>query len=147
MSLRESFRRLYFRSRFFRHIARWLIRDNRSHLDFSHILSFREVQIGPVYRDEALFLLGLTRILHPQTIVEFGFMTGHSALNFLLAVGPDCQVFSYDISGRAEDIARRCLGHFDNFRFIKKSQAEFLPSDIEVEKSTSVLSMPRMTLR
>lgn len=132
--LKEKLRRIYFRSRFARHIARWLIRDNRSHLDFSHIISFREEQIGPVHRDEALFLFGITRILHPQTIVEFGFMTGHSAFNFLLAVGPDCHVFSYDISGQAEAIARRCLGHFDNFHFIRKSQVDFLPSDIANRK-------------
>jgi predicted O-methyltransferase YrrM len=132
--LREILRRFYFRSKVSRHIARWLIRDQRSPLDFSHILSFREHQIGPVHRDEALFLFGLTRMLGPQTIVEFGFMTGHSAFNFLLAGGPECQVFSYDTTDRSEEIARRCLSHFKNFRFIKKSQSDFSPSDIENRK-------------
>jgi predicted O-methyltransferase YrrM len=132
--LREILRRFYYGSRVSRHMARWLIRDERSPLDFSHILSFREQQIGPVHRDEALFLFGLTRILRPQTIVEFGFMTGHSAFNFLVAGGPECRVFSYDITDRSEGIARRCLGRFKNFRFIKKSQSDFSPSDIENRK-------------
>jgi hypothetical protein len=103
-------------------------------MDFSHVISSREDQIGTVDRDEALFLIGLTRILCPQTIVEFGFLTGHSALNFMLAARPDCQVFSYDISDNAEEIARRCLRQFKNFRFIKKSQADFSPSDIDNRK-------------
>jgi predicted O-methyltransferase YrrM len=131
LSLKENLRQFYFRSRFFRHVARWLLPDKRSPVDFSHILSYREDRIGPVHRDEALFLFGLTRTLRPQTIVEFGFMTGHSAFNFLLAAGPHCAVFSYDIAGRSEQIARRCLGHFKNFRFIKKPQSDFSPSDIE----------------
>ena len=133
-SLKETARKLYFRSRLFRHMARLLIRDRRSPIDFSHILSLREKQIGPVHRDEALFLFALTRILRPQTIVEFGFRAGNSALNFLAAADPDCHVFSYDIAVESEEIAQRCLGHMKNFRFIKKSQADFLPSDIESRK-------------
>jgi predicted O-methyltransferase YrrM len=130
LSPKEILRRLYFHSKFSRWMARWLIRDQRSPLDFSHILSARELQIGPVHRDEAVFLFGLTRILRPRTIVEFGFMNGHSALNFLLAADPECQVFSYDITGRSEGIARRCFGHRYNFSFIRKSQADFSPEDI-----------------
>ncbi|MCE0498078.1 MAG: class I SAM-dependent methyltransferase [Methylacidiphilales bacterium] len=132
--LRDYFRELYFRSKLFRHLTPWLIDDRPPPIDYSHLLSFREEQIGPLQRDEALALFGLTRVLHPQTIVEFGFLNGHSALNFLLAAGPDCRVFSYDITERAEEIARRCLGHFKNFRFIKKSQADFSPLDIENRK-------------
>jgi predicted O-methyltransferase YrrM len=103
-------------------------------MDFSHVISFRDDQIGTVDRDEALSLVGLTRILCPQTIVEFGFLSGHSALNFMLAARPDCQVFSYDISDNSEEIARRCLRQFSNFRFIRKSQADFSPSDIDYRK-------------
>ena len=76
-SLKETARKLYFGSKLFRHMARWLIRHKRSSIDFSHILSFGEEQTGPVYRDEALFLFALTRILLLRTIVEFGFKTGH----------------------------------------------------------------------
>ncbi len=130
-SIKENLRVIYFRSRLFRRMARWLIPGKRLPLDFSHILSFREDQIGTVDRDEALSLAGLTRILCPQTIVEFGFLSGHSALNFMLAARPDCRVFSYDISDNSEEIARRCLRQFKNFRFIKKSQADFSPSDID----------------
>jgi predicted O-methyltransferase YrrM len=111
-------------------MARWLIRDRRSPLDFSHILAVRELQIGPIHRDEAVFLFGLTRILRPRTIVEFGFMHGHSALNFLLAADPECQIFSYDIASGSEGIARRCFGHHHNFSFIRKSQTDFSPEDI-----------------
>jgi predicted O-methyltransferase YrrM len=115
-------------------MARWLIPGKRLPMDFSHVISFREDQIGTVDRDEALSLVGLTRILCPQTIVEFGFLAGHSALNFMLAARPDCRVFSYDISDSSEEIARRCLSQFRNFRFIRKSQTDFSPSDIDHRK-------------
>jgi predicted O-methyltransferase YrrM len=134
MALKENLRIVYFRSRFFRYMARWLVPGKRLPMDLSHVLSFREDQIGTVDRDEALSLLGLTRILCPQTIVEFGFLSGHSALNFLLAARPDCRVFSYDISDNSEEIARRCLRKFRNFRFIRKSQTDFSPSDIDHRK-------------
>jgi predicted O-methyltransferase YrrM len=130
-SLRERFRELYFRSRVFRLAAAKLIDDKPAPIDYSHLLSYSDVQIGPVQRDEALALYGLTRILRPQTVVEFGFQNGHSALNFLLAAGPDCKVFSYDINPWSKDVAQRCLGRFRNFRFIGKSQADFTPSDID----------------
>ena len=130
-SLRERLRVAYFKSKLVRHMTRWLAYDERRPIDFSHILSFHEEQIGPVHGDEALLLFALTRVLRPQTIVEFGFRSGHSAFNFLQAAGPDCRVFSYDVAGRSEDIARRCFSHFKNFQFIKKSQIAFLPSDIE----------------
>ncbi len=133
-ALKEHLRVIYFRSRLFRYMARWLIPGKRLPMDFSHVISFREDQIGTVDRDEALSLVGLTRILCPQTIVEFGFLAGHSALNFMLAARPDCRVFSYDISDSSEEIARRCLSQFKNFRFIRKSQTDFSPSDIDHRK-------------
>jgi hypothetical protein len=43
-------------------------------------------------------------------------------------------VFSYDISRTAEETARRCFGHFKNFRLINKSQSDFSPEDIENRK-------------
>jgi len=130
-AVREYFRELYFRSKLFRVLAAKLIDDKPLPIDYSHLLSFSDMQIGPVQRDEALALFGLTRILRPQTIVEFGFQNGHSALNFLLASGADCHVFSYDIDPWSEDVAQRCLGGFRNFHFIGKSQADFAPSDID----------------
>ena len=131
-SLKETARKLYFRSKLFRHMARWLIRDRRSPIDFSHILSFREEQIGPVYRDEALFLFALTRILRPQTIVEFDLRRVIAPSIFWRPI--QIATFSATTSLSNPRIARRCLGHVKSFRFIKKSQADFLPSDIESGK-------------
>jgi hypothetical protein len=133
-SPKELFRRLFVRSRFFRHVARWAIRDKRSPLDFSHILAIRENAPGPVHRDEALILFALTRVLCPQTIVEFGFALGQSALSFLLAADSDCRVFSYDYSKSAAETATKCFGHFKNLRLIAKSQTDFSSEDIENRK-------------
>ena len=139
-SLKEHLRVIYFRSKLFRYMTRWLVPGKRLPIDFSHVVSFRDDQTGTVDRDEALSLVGLTRILFPQTIVEFGFLSGHSALNFMLAAPPDYRVFSYDISDNSEEIARRCLRRFENFRFIKKSQTDFSPSDIDHRKTISAFS-------
>lgn len=132
--MREQFRGLYFRSAIFRRLAPLFIKDKAPRIDYSHLFSFSEEQIGPVQRDEALLLFGLTRTINPETVVEFGFQNGHSALNFLLAASPECRVFSYDISDRSEEIAQRCLHHFKNFQFIRKSQTDFAPSDIDFRK-------------
>jgi predicted O-methyltransferase YrrM len=85
-------------------------------------------------RDEALFLLGLVKVIRPQTVVEFGFHYGHSAFNFLQALDPESRLFSYDIADTAAEIARRCFRGWRNFRFIHKSQDAFSPSDIDGQK-------------
>ena len=133
-SFKEFLRTAYFRSRLCRRVLSWLIRDNRVPADFSQNLISRNEQVGPIHDDEALFLFGLTRVLCPRTIVEFGFRAGHSAFNFLLAAIPDCRVFSYDIGRESEKIARRGFGQFEEFRFIRKSQTEFSPTDIDNRK-------------
>lgn len=132
--LKETLRAAYYRSKVCRQVYRWLIPDNRLPADFSQAVTFRKQQVGPIHDDEALFLFGLTRILCPRTIVEFGFRSGHSAFNFLQAAAPGCRVYSYDIWPMSERIASQCFGHFEGFRFVRKSQAEFSPSDIENRK-------------
>ena len=135
MSLvKQALHKVYFRSRLFRSLTRSLLHDNRMPPDFSRNVSVRVEQVGPVHDDEALLLFALARVLRPQTIVEFGFRRGHSAFNFLQAGVPGGRVFSYDISEGAEKIAQRCFGHFDSFRFIRKSQTDFSPSDIDNRK-------------
>lgn len=131
---KEHLRVLYFRSRFLRRMWRWLINDTRMPPDFAQFRSSGEDQVGPLHHDEALLLFSLTRVLRPQTIVEFGFRRGNSAFNFIQAADLGCCVFSYDIDRRAEAIAQQRFGHFAAFRFIRKSQTEFSPSDIENRK-------------
>jgi hypothetical protein len=43
---------------------------------------------GPAQRDEAVVLHALVRALRPET-VEVGFLAGHSAFNFLVALHLD----------------------------------------------------------
>jgi len=132
--IKEALRAAYYRSKLVRHMSSWLIGDNRLPADFVQALVSRKQLVGPVHDDEALFLFSLTRMLYPQTIVEFGFRTGHSAFNFIQAAVPGCKIFSYDIWWVSEEIAHRCFGHFKQFRFIRKSQEEFAPGDIDNRK-------------
>ena len=97
-----------------------------------HLATYDEQgAMGPLQRDEALLLLGVTRSIAPRTVVEFGFFKGHSAFSFLQAIDDDCLLASYDVSDRAAWQARRSFGRRKNFRFLHKSQTDFDPADID----------------
>lgn len=99
-----------------------------------HLDNFAERDaLGPVQRDEALLLFGLVAVIRPETVVEFGFSKGHSALNFLQALGGYGKLFSFDISEISEEIAR-VFSKVENFVFIRKPQQDFVPHDIENRK-------------
>jgi predicted O-methyltransferase YrrM len=97
--------------------------------DISHLAIFSEIADGPVQRDEALFLYSLLRVVRPRTVVEIGFLTGRSALNFLCALDDDARLYSFDIA-HAEH-ARDRLGHDSRFTFRTRSQDELTPDDID----------------
>lgn len=97
----------------------------------NHLKTYREENaIGPLQRDEALFLNGLIRVLRPAVVVEFGLSTGQSAYNFLQAMNGYGEFYSYDITDISATVAREGFGGFSNFHFLKKSQADFLWDDI-----------------
>lgn len=96
----------------------------------AHLGFYREgAAFGPVQREEALLIAALVRVLRPKTIVEFGFASGHSALNFLEAMPADSKLFSFDISSRAHDIAAVFVGD-KRFTYRHKSQTDFVPDDV-----------------
>src|ERR1700679_2324337 len=75
--------------------------------DVSHLAFYEEDRaVGPLQRDEALLLYGTVRTIRPGTIVEFGFLHGHSAFNFLRAMDVDAALYSFDISPEARDNAQ-----------------------------------------
>jgi len=96
-------------------------------LHINYLKTYREEDaIGPLQRDEALFLNGLIRVLRPQLLVEFGFSTGHSAYNFLQAMDGQGELYSYDIAGLSASVAQEGFAGFPNFHFLAKSQADFV---------------------
>jgi hypothetical protein len=100
-------------------------------LGVSHLLSYREDDaIGPLQRDEALALFGIIRTIQPRTVVEFGFFHGHSAYNFLQALGPEAVLFSYDVCPDSATRARVEFWHDRRFTFHGKSQTDFDPKDM-----------------
>jgi predicted O-methyltransferase YrrM len=132
-AIKHAVRWAFYRSEWVRRAmgaARCLLRP-RDRLGVSHLLSYEnEHGLGPLQRDEALFLFGLLRVTRPQLVVEFGFFHGHSAFNFLRALDPGAQLISYDIKPESRVRAESEFGCFDNFRYIEKSQAEFDPADL-----------------
>jgi predicted O-methyltransferase YrrM len=98
--------------------------------DVSHLMAYPESDaMGPVQQSEALLLYSLTRVLQPRVIVEFGFNTGESAMNFLAAAPANCEVHSFDISEHSAQIAQRMMRD-RRLRFHQKSQADFAAEDV-----------------
>jgi predicted O-methyltransferase YrrM len=130
--LRGAGRRLALRVFFSSSLARRAIAGLRgSAPTMAHLALYDETVLGPVQQDEALFLHGLLRVTRPRTVVEFGFLQGHSALNFLLALEDDARLYSFDIDPSAERAANERLGHDKRFRFLRKSQTDITRDDID----------------
>jgi predicted O-methyltransferase YrrM len=100
--------------------------------DLAHLSFFDEESAsGPLQRDEALLLHALVRVLRPKVVVEFGFLGGHSALNFLTALPPGSRLYSFDIDPHSEAAARNFFGDRGDFRFLRKSQAHIAAADVD----------------
>lgn len=103
----------------------------RVDVDVSHLTLFDEVMDGPLQRDEALMLYGLTRTVRPATVVEVGFLRGHSAFNFLRAMDDDARLYSFDIDPAARWHAEQTCGSDSRFKLAIKSQDEVTSGDID----------------
>ena len=80
-----------------------------------------------VREEEAAFLFALTKMVAPKLVVEFGTLSGLTAVNFLNAMDSDAVLYSYDLSQRPE-IA---WIQDDRFHFLRKNQTDFVPKDID----------------
>lgn len=129
----EVARRAFYRQRLLRALVaavRWpMLRDDLP--DLSHLTFFRETADGPVQRDEALFLHSLIRVVRPRTIVEIGFLRGHSAFNLLQALDADARLYSFDIDPACASSAHQVCAHDKRFALRIRSQAELRPEDID----------------
>ncbi len=126
-------RRAFLRSRWLRDLVGFLPGRRAAELrpDLGHLRFFKEEDAcGPIQRDEALLLFALVRVLRPRVVVEFGFHRGHSALNFLLALPPDGEIHSYDVTESAEQVASRLFAGTAKFHYHHKSQESFTLADV-----------------
>lgn len=130
---KERFRALFNKSaalRLVHGLASLGLRRTRS-LRVMHLLSYKSGRaLGPLQAEEALLINAIAQVVQPKVVVEFGFYRGHSALNFLQALGDEATVYSYDVADHAVETARLAFTHFRNFHFIRKSQDDFVPEDI-----------------
>jgi predicted O-methyltransferase YrrM len=99
--------------------------------DIAHLVRLAETAWGPVQRDEALFLHALVRVLRPSTVVEIGFLHGHSAFNFLRALDADARLYSFDIDPAAESVARERFRRDSRFVFRRRSQTDLTGEDMD----------------
>lgn len=106
-------------------------------IDISHLASYDEVMNGPLQRDEALLLFALVRVLRPETLVEIGFLDGHSARNFLQAMDADARPYSFDISEHAARWAQ-ALADDARFTYRERSQDALVPEDINGRRADFV---------
>lgn len=131
--LKSLIRRFFYRSRLVQAIvgAASIAARRTGFVPVLHFFSYEEgAAIGPLQRDEAIALFGITRVLRPATVVEFGFFHGHSAFNFLEAIDADAKLFSYDVNPESICRANDEFSGFRNFRFLSKSMCDFDPTDI-----------------
>jgi predicted O-methyltransferase YrrM len=132
-ALRRPARRAFYRSRSLRGLVaagRWPT-QRRELPDLAHLTLFKETADGPVQRDEALLLHSLVRVIRPRTIVEIGFLRGHSAFNFLTALDADGRLYSFDIDPACEGCAQELFGHDTRFAFRTLSQDALTRRDID----------------
>ena len=132
-ALRRPARRAFYRSRLLRGLVAAARRPRlrRELPDLAHLTVFREAADGAVQRDEALLLHSLVRVVRPRTIVEIGFLHGHSALNFLSALDAEGRLYSFDIDPACEGRGRELFGHDPRFVFRTRSQDELTSEDID----------------
>lgn len=137
MILRDPFRRTVRRAFYRSSVVRRIIgrvdglKPGAPLPDLAHLRQFNETAVGPIQRDEALFLHGLVRVVRPRTVLEVGFLHGHSAFNFLQALDPDARLYSFDIDPACADRARTDFGFDPRLIFRTRSQTELTPDDLD----------------
>jgi predicted O-methyltransferase YrrM len=123
----------YFRSQLVREVVallRWpSIR--RAAPDLAHLATYRVWAQGPIQREEALLLHALVRDLRPATVVELGFLFGHSAFNFLRALDADARIYSFDIDPASAFHARLRCQHDPRFVFRNRGQEQIRADDVD----------------
>lgn len=132
--LNRRLRRVYFAWRFapLAHATATGELFSRRWPDVSHLALVPEVEAaGPLQRDEALLLYGAVRASRAKTIVEVGFLAGHSAFNFLRAMDDNARLYSFDIDPGCGDLAAELVAHDDRFRFTVRSQEQISSEDID----------------
>jgi SAM-dependent methyltransferase len=91
-----------------------------------HDLGKHYIPRRTVSPEEGIFLYGLTKVLRPSVIVEFGTYTGYTAVNFLNAMDSDAVLYTYDVERQSQiDLIQD-----SRFHFLRKNQVDFLPADI-----------------
>ncbi len=94
--------------------------------ELSHLESESDPSVQP---DEALLLYSMVKVMSPKTIVEFGFLNGYSARNFLKAMPADCKLYSFDPKPLPGTVAQ--FLHDTRFKFLQKKGEDFFHSDID----------------
>lgn len=85
--------------------------------------------IGPLQDDEALLLYAMIRVTRIKNIIEVGFGQGHSARNFLKAVGLDGKVVSID-SSRAYQLSPNHTPILQNAENVEALDIPFTKADL-----------------
>jgi len=121
---------LFYRYKWAKNLFSWVASFSSRKLSLGHLNTYREKGLcGPLQQEEALLLYSLIRMIRPKVLLEFGFHYGHSAFNFLEAMGKDDHLYSFDIAESAKQVAATYFSHRKNFTFHFKSQTEVSSAD------------------
>ena len=93
------------------------------------VKKFRTTKFS-VKPEEANLLAAICIMTNPKVVVEFGTLSGLTAVNFLNSIEPDAVFYTYDLKKRQE------INWIKDkrFNFINKNQTEFEHKDINYQK-------------
>ena len=105
-----------------RHVV---LKNEYDNLEFFNYHYTNSMALGPLQKDEAMFLFSYLKCTKPKTVLELGFNLGHSALAILNAIDSDCIFKTVDINPKSEKIFKS--------KFSKKFRnAEFILDDMSM---------------
>jgi SAM-dependent methyltransferase len=87
--------------------------------------SYSNDSLGPIQKDEAIFLYGLTCAVCPRSVLEFGTLRGHST-DIWLAAGAK-RVVSVDILTTPQ--ALEVANEYPNLELVRCDQTAYMPTE------------------
>ena len=114
------------------------LKDDKYNFNFFNYHYTNSDALGPLQKDEAIFLYSIIKCVCPRIVVEFGFHKGHSAFAIANALDQNSLFITCDISHESEKIFKK---HFKNYKFIK-----FILEDMSKINFRSIITEKKIDL-
>ncbi len=108
-----------------------VFKKEKDDLSFFNLHYNNSLALGPLQKDEAMFVYSLIKCIQPSNAIEFGFNKGHSAFAILSALKSDAKFLTIDINDKCKKIFdSRFKNNFKNAQIIigDMTKVDFSPS-------------------